>query len=177
MRSTDFEIQIPEPEDFDSREVFAFVGLALYAASVLEAELINLAVGLRAGLQKRKLYREELEGWFGEHEAMTFGTLAKAIRKLTSLDDTTEHLVSKALKSRNRLVHAYFRDHAESFMSLSGRRQMLEELRTDIELYRDADRALTKIGGPLWRTLGLTDQFFDAEYESMKARAISRDDV
>ena len=177
MPTSEDEQGIPTIAEGDAQDVYAFVGLTLYSASVLEAELINLAVGLRASLKADGHYRDELEAWFDQHEAMTFGALLAVIRRLTTVSVETEETVSQALKTRNRFVHSFFRDHAEDFLSQPGRRGMIEKLRQHAILFRKADRILSQETSRIWKSLGLTDETIEREMALLKDRASARDAV
>jgi hypothetical protein len=104
----DSEFEIPDAVSDEPQEVFAFVGLALYAASVLEAELINLAVGLRANSKNEQIYQEEVDEWFSENEARTFGSLANSIRKMTTLNSETEDLVFARVEGAEQVCSCVF---------------------------------------------------------------------
>lgn len=168
-------IDIPESESDDPWEVFAFAGLALYAAQVLEAELVNIVVGLLAGGKTSQVFREDVEEWFTSRKAKTFGGLASEIRKVTSLPQSTEDLITRALLARNRLAHDFFGEHSENFLSLVGRREIVRDLRAMAALFRDADAAGEAISGPLWSKLGVTRESAAKELSVMQARARDRD--
>ena len=65
---------IPVPDLDDPKELYAFAGLALYQANLLEASLINLAVVLQLDRVK-VITREFFEATFDNVEAKTLGKL------------------------------------------------------------------------------------------------------
>ncbi|RBH35886.1 hypothetical protein C3F00_045175, partial [Pseudomonas sp. MWU13-2860] len=117
--------EIPEPDFDDPKEVYAFFGLAIYNANLLEASLINLAVVLNLDRVK-VITRDVFEATFGEMEAKTLGQLLKATRKLVSLPVELEPVLDEALSKRNFLAHSFFRVNAEEFTHEPGKRDMIE---------------------------------------------------
>src|SRR5258706_5380792 len=104
---------IPEPDDDDPKEVFAFFGLASYAAQVLEAELTNLLVAthLREEIPATSDAVEEL---FSEHFTYTLGKLLKLARARVVLPQSTEALITEALPASNLFIHRFFDDHSQN---------------------------------------------------------------
>lgn len=157
-------LEIPEPDFDDPKEVYAFFGLAMYKANLLEASLINLAVVLN--LDKVKVITQDIfKATFGEMEAKTLGQLLKATRKLVSLPAELEPVLDEALTKRNFLAHHFFRVNAEEFIHESGKRKMIKELSSMIMQFQHADELLTPVYMSLWIKYGVTEEFIEAELE------------
>ena len=78
----------PEPDLDDPKEVYAFAGLALYEANLLESSLINLTTVLqleRVSAITRQVFDSVYEGF----ESKTLGQLLRAARGLTELQTST----------------------------------------------------------------------------------------
>ena len=164
---------IPEPEFDDPKEVYAFFGLAMYSANLLEASLINLAVALK--LNKSKVIsREVFEASFGEMESKTLGQLLKATQKLAPIPSELESVLESSLVKRNFLAHGFFRVNAEEFIHEAGQRAMIKELSSMIELFRQADDLLTPVYMALWKKYGVTEVFIQQELEGSYAQAEKR---
>jgi hypothetical protein len=164
---------IPEPDFDDPKEVYAFFGLAMYNANLLEASLINLAVALN--LDKSKVItREVFEATFGEMEAKTLGQLLKATQKLAAIPPELEPVLKSALETRNFLAHGFFRSNAEEFIHEGGKRIMIKELSSMIELFRQADELLTPVYMALWEKYGVNEEFIQQEMERAYAEAEKR---
>ena len=161
--------EIPQPEDYDPKEVYAFFGLASYCAQVLEQGLINMAVAFHlAGTTT--LTRELIEQLFETMSAKTFGQLLREARNLVGMPEDLDTRLRKALRKRNRLVHNFFVAHSENFLSQAGRRLMITELREMIGLFSSTDKALDRVYLPLWGRLGITEERIEAELGVIKAR-------
>jgi hypothetical protein len=58
----------------------------------------------------------------------TFGNLLKRIRKMATISEETERIVTEALKKRNYLVHEFFKAHNSAIFSEEGRKAMNADL-------------------------------------------------
>lgn len=164
---------IPAPNFDDPKEVYAFFGLAMYNANLLEASLINLAVALN--LDKSTVITQELfKAVFGEMEAKTLGQLLKATQKLAAIPNELEPVLKRALDERNFLAHGFFRANAEEIIHEGGRVEMIKKLSSMIELFRQADVLLTPVYMALWEKYGVTEKFIQEELERAYAEAEMR---
>ena len=150
----------PEPDYDDPKEVYAFFGLAMYNANLIEASLINLAVVLH--LEKVNAITQEIfDAKFITMESKTLGQLLKATRTLISVPENTEELLNLTLSKRNHLAHNFFREHAETILHPKGRRQIIDELHSMIELFINVDELITPIYLSLWDKYGVTESFIE----------------
>lgn len=158
---------IPLASSDDDKEVYAFAGLALYAANLVEASLINLAVGLRLD-KVQGITREVFESTFSGMERKTLGSLLAAARAHRPFDADTDVVLESALTKRNELVHAFFREHGADLTHRRGRAHLIEALREMIALFQRADRLLTPIYEDLWVKFGITPEFVERELAEMR---------
>ena len=161
-------LEIPTPDLDDPKEIYAFAGLALYQANLLEASLINLAVVLqldRVGAITRQLFEKSFETL----ETKTLGQLLRATRSLTSVPDELDVLLDKALKRRNFLIHDFFRIYAADMTHSAGIRMMIEELNSIIRVHQQADEGVTQIYELLWKKYGVDEDFVDCELAEMRS--------
>ena len=166
--------EIPEIDNCCDKEPFAFFGLAAYYAQVLEEAALNLAVVLQ--LPEVDLISQELfESLYESLGRRTFGQLLKAARSSLDLSDDDADFLGKTLELRNMLVHRYFRERAEDFISETGRREMMTELRSILSEFTKADEILTSLYLPLWEQYGVSEAFVQTEFERMVAEAEHRD--
>ena len=176
---------VTEPEDDEgreAREVYAWAGLALYSAQCLEHEIVN-TLGLvkivpifRA---KRPMTRDEITQYQAEVDHIwdeefqkTLGILVSSlngsgIKIPASLDSD----LRESLRLRNRLVHRYFRERAETWFSSGERRSIAEELRAMQEQFVKTDGALHQITSKLRNAVGMTDDKIHLIVELTKAGA------
>jgi hypothetical protein len=165
--------EIPSPDFDDPKEVYAFFGLAMYNANLVESSLINLAVALNLN-QAKAITQEVFEAAFGEMEAKTLGQLLKATRRFAAIPPEMEPVLLEALDKRNFLAHGFFRANAEEIIHDSGKRAMITELSSMIELFMRADALLTPVYMSLWEKYGVTEEFIQSELERAYAEAEKR---
>lgn len=166
--------QIPQPENFDAKEVYAFFGLGAFYAQVLEQGLINLATILHTrGLTR--VTREAIEKAFDRFGFFTLGSLIEDVRKKIEVPLTFESDLKLALKNRNYLTHRFFSFHDIDFTCHSGRKIMIEELREITKCFQLVDDAVEAINLPLWKKIGVTREMIEAELEKMDNEARNRD--
>jgi hypothetical protein len=75
-----------------------------------------------------------------------------------------------ALKHRKFLAHAFFRDRAEAFLTLAGRKSMVAELHRYVRAFQMADHELEDIMFQSGDKFGLTTEAVQDRYEEMLKR-------
>lgn len=166
--------EIPEIDNCCDKEPFAFFGLTVYYAQVLEEAALNLAVVLR--LPEVNLVSQEL--FLDLYDSLgrrTFGRLLKVAKSELSLSEEDADFLSKTLELRNMLVHRYFRERAEDSISEVGRQEMKKELQSILSEFKKADEILTKLYLPLWEKYGVNEEFVQNEFAQMLEAAERRD--
>jgi hypothetical protein len=162
---SDSSFEIPEPDDYSIKEVYAFFGLASYYAQVLEKSITIMVVAFRCkGL---RITRSEFDALYAESNKKTFGQLLIRARKFISISDDTDSLLDEALLKRNWLMHHYFADRAVQFEMESGRRQMISELQSLIRIFAEADHAIDPIYHPVLEEFGVTEERVKQLIENM----------
>lgn len=159
---------IPVPDLDDPKELYAFAGLALYQANLLEASLINLAVVLQLDRVKA-ITREFFESTFNNVEAKTLGQLLRATRSLTTFSVEVDAVLAAALDKRNYLAHNFFREHANDLIHDSGVSSMITELASMMTLFQQADELVTPLYLSLWQKYGVDEATIEAELAAAKA--------
>jgi len=155
-------LEVPTPEFDDPKEIYAFFGLAVYVANLLESSFINWTVALRLGTISGAT-RHDFDTAFGHFESRTLGQLLKATHLLAAVPAGIDAVLNKSLSSRNRLVHHFFREHAANAMHPAGQRVMIAELISMIELFNHADALVTPIYQSLWKRFGVDDDMIELE--------------
>lgn len=166
--------EIPEIDHCCDKEPFAFFGLTAYYAQVLEEATLNLAVALR--LPELNLISQEL--FLELYDSLgrrTFGQLLKVAKSELSLSEEDADFLSTTLELRNMLVHRYFRERAEDFISEVGRQEMKKELQSILLEFKRADEILTGLYLPLWEEYGVNEEFVQNEFAQMVEAAERRD--
>lgn len=158
-----------DDENEQIKEVYARFGLAVYFAQVLEHGIVNALLVASLIPSRRHLapsiqdWAAEVDSFTGRHFEDTMGRLIKSLRSVTTLSVDLEDLLRVALSKRNWLVHDYFRERAEEFISNTGRQVMLKEIEECSELFQAADDSLDSIVRPLRSSQGITDEWIERE--------------
>jgi len=121
-------------------EVYAKFGEAAEAAQLLETEIGNVLLSAaieRHGLQKtqdKALAKKILN----DVDAKTLGQLVLALKSVRKPNEALEGLLTIALSERNRLNHAFYRQHNLRKTSAEGRMLMLADLQVIHDRILDA---------------------------------------
>lgn len=156
------------PESWQTREVYATFGLAIYFAQVLEHGIVNLIVwsGVIDGTYHTY---EETEAANVELFRKTMGAMKKElINRRADLAHLDEDLV-RALRLRNFLAHNYFRERSSAFVNEHGRDQMLDELRNAIAIFQEVDAKISDLTLELLKTKGVHERMPEMLEEVKKA--------
>lgn len=160
--------QVDEGEHI--KEVYARFGLAVYYAQVLEHGLANALLILDLIPNRRHLaisreqWGADVDAFMDQNFAATMGRLVRELRRVTDVPPDVEAQLKKALEDRNWLVHSYFRDRSDEFMSYRGRERMLQEIDEFRNRLVAADRRLEEITAPVRQRAGITDELLEREY-------------
>lgn len=165
--------QIPEPDHDDPKEVYAFYGLAMYTAQLLEYSMLNLSAGLFM-TKAPVITRQVFDAAFMDLDRKTLGELLKAARGLMSIPTDIDVVLVDALEKRNYLVHHFFRTHAEIFPHEQGRRQMLTELQSLTSAFQRADELATPLYTAVWKHFGVDEGWIARELEASRSEIEQR---
>lgn len=165
---------LPEPENFKAKEVYAFFGLCSYFAQILEQGLINLVVSLQIS-NLTQLTQSDIDNLFSKTGKRTLGQLIKDVNQQIKISDDLEYKLSTAVNNRNYIVHKFFTTHDIDFLSESGRSKMIVELKDITSMFQQVDYELEFITHSLYRKLGLTEEMIKNELEIMKKEAKNQD--
>ncbi|MBT3362192.1 MAG: hypothetical protein HN929_06080 [Chloroflexi bacterium] len=167
--------QIPEPDESDDKEVFAFFGLCSYWIQILEQGLVNLYVSLKIR-NLTHLTHEEIDALFDRARGKTLGRLISDVRVHIDVPTGLEAALANALKDRNFVTHHFFIIHDIDIISKRRRVKMIDELRQIVGRLQTVDNELELITHPLWERIGLTADMFQAELAEMEAEARKLDE-
>ncbi|WP_375399950.1 hypothetical protein [uncultured Amnibacterium sp.] len=134
-----------DDEDYQVREVYAQFGLTVYKAQVLEKGIVTtttFAEAVITGERDPDRFAELYDTLWEANYALTLGPLLKKFRRLVENDPKLAAELNAALKARNRLAHTFFWEHAEDFMSVPGREDMLSELLLLLDRFDDLDKRI-----------------------------------
>ncbi|MCU1428671.1 MAG: hypothetical protein JWL83_2671 [Actinomycetia bacterium] len=129
-------------EDEQVREVYAWAGLALYYAQVVEHGLVNLVFFARLTDPTLPEEFKSADEFFEAQFRRVMGQTVRAVRKHVDVDDSLDSRLAEALRLRNFIAHEFFRERIELFMYQEGRRLMLAELGQTVRHLKDLDEEL-----------------------------------
>jgi hypothetical protein len=161
-------------ESDQARDTYAYYGLTMYTAQVFEHEVVNLLVLARIVRAQENAERILSDPWERRFRD-TLGELFKRLKPFLAHDQQLLNDVAEAVRIRNRLAHAYWREHAEDAVSVTGRAEMIAELIKIKDLFTDLDERLTRVAQPFRESLGITDDKIQEQFDAMKARVAERD--
>lgn len=159
-------------EDEHVKTVYAHFGLAVYLGQVLEHGIVNALLIVDLAPRAKEVATKDTWGhvvdvFFADRFRETLGRLIRRLNQFSVVSPNLESKMEEALNERNRLVHHFFRDHAESFMTDAGRNCMISELESSRELFEKADAALEEVIRPIRTRYGYTDERLDEAYRDM----------
>lgn len=102
-------------EDEHYKEVFAYFGLAMFTAQVLEHAIVNALVisdlipNRRDKAASRESWSVEVDQFMESHFESTMARLIKAFRKMATVSENLEKKLGQSLQMRDFLAHRYFR--------------------------------------------------------------------
>lgn len=150
--------EIPQPDNDDPKEVYAFFGLTYYQAAVLEHGVLNLAVAMLAK-NAPGITVGDVDKLYDSFDKKTFGPIIKAATKSKcKIPDDLEADLSVALDQRNYLAHRFFIVHDIDFMIPAGRRKMIDELIEILKHLQSVDKRMDKLWMTAWESFGITKE-------------------
>ncbi|HWQ19990.1 MAG TPA: hypothetical protein VN455_09460 [Methanotrichaceae archaeon] len=166
-------VEIPEPDDYGPKEVYAFFGLASYYAQILEIGILTMVVAFRC--KELHITRGEFDALYAEYNKKTLGQLLMRARKSISIPNDIDTLLGEALLRRNWLIHHYFADRSAQFNTEIGRQQMLSELQSIIRVFGEADHAIEPIYTPVLEEFGVNEERVKKIIEEMIQEHLSKE--
>jgi hypothetical protein len=159
-----------EDQEPDPKTTFAHFGLAYYRASVLEHEIVNILAMSRLVDARQDAEQLLSDPWDDKFKA-TMGALVKQLETYTHADSELAADLVEALRLRNHLAHAFWRDRAEDFLTEDGRTRMIAYLIKARRHFQDVDQRLTAtIGTAALQQWGVTPEVVDAWYHDTLRR-------
>ena len=150
-------IEEMDDESWQTREVYAKYGLAMYFAQCLETGLVNLLVALKLK-DRDKITISDIDSLIGINYEKTLGKLIYSLKEAMKISEDIETDLKELLDIRNYLAHRYFRVKAIDFMKKDGRQHMLSELECFISKLEGGDKKIESITAVIAEQYGITDE-------------------
>lgn len=119
------DTQIPESEQ--SKELFAYFGLAVYYCQALEQQLTNLLLLTKLSRGKTPTDAEIAE-LYQRKLSNSLGQLIKEIQHHFPFSEEETSQLQAVWKERNHIVHDYFKERIQETFTPAGRAHMIREL-------------------------------------------------
>ncbi|GAB6989012.1 hypothetical protein JCM16418A_10620 [Paenibacillus pini] len=130
-------MQTNTPGSEQSRELFAYFGLAVYYSQALEQQLANLLLLIKLSQGKVPL-GEDVTEHYQRKLSNSLGQLVQEIKHYFPFTEEETLQLKEVWKQRNYIVHDYFKERIQETFSPEGRAAMIHELST----FRDQAQAL-----------------------------------
>lgn len=137
----------------------------MYQAQVLEHGMVNAVIVARMLPTMRE--HPDRSSWevafdraYDAELAKTFGNMLRALESVGLSCDLLTRLRTAKVE-RDRLAHRFFREHAENFLSRSGRTCMIAECEEAIESFGALDAELEELTRPRREQHGITAEWLD----------------
>jgi hypothetical protein len=169
-----YEEELHQPldrEDWETREVYAKFGVAVYFCQVVETGIGTYLALLRRMKSGKTMTPEQVDELMVEVFGNRFGQNIKEIRDLLGnegkwiLDDD----MRQALDLRNRLVHHWMRERVLELGTSENREALIEELGDAIKELEEADRVLTERTKRLMEKAGVSLEAVQQDLERLES--------
>ncbi len=161
------------------KEVFARFGLASYHAQCFEHGVVNLLLTAELLAASKIVTRQDeweklVDDILDSSFDLTLGNIIRRLKERISLDRRTVQIIEDAKDRRDWLAHRFFREHAEDFMTSSGRLRMLDAVEEHGTRIHEAMEIVDLIEGATAKHLGDTperrQEFYRRYREEITAR-------
>ncbi|MFY0690281.1 MAG: hypothetical protein JXQ90_24160 [Cyclobacteriaceae bacterium] len=155
-------IFLESDDEEQTKQVYAYFGLAIYFAQVLEQHAINMIVIRKIFKQKLTSQTAINELWDNyEGSKKTFGGLVNEINQLYELSDDHKIKLNQFRDKRNFIAHDYFKFNVDIFYNEKGKIRMVQDFIGFREEAQEMDSILTNYFEKYKEILGLTKDRID----------------
>lgn len=161
-------------ENEHSKEGYAYFGLAVYYAQVLEHQLVNMIVLLKK-TQGLIPTASDYDALYDRKLSNTMGQLINEIKQLYQLKSGEIEELKEILRLRNYIVHDYFKERIPLTFSCNGRVKIIDELKAFVERVQNMDAKLVSYSNMLLVDVGITPEMLDREVEKLREQEKSKE--
>lgn len=157
-------------ENDQCREVYAWAGLALYHAQVVEHGIINVILLARVSEPAFRNLYPTADDFYDAHFRQMLGRLISGLRGSLDTSDI-DQLLADARERRNFVVHGFFRERIDLLLTEAGRQLMVNELADAVRAFRDLDARLEELTRTFGAKYGITEATIREELRKFEERA------
>ncbi|WP_432522802.1 hypothetical protein [Kineococcus sp. SYSU DK006] len=151
--------------------MFAFYGLAMYQAQVLEHEIVNLLTVVR--MSRRDITSaDDFDAAMNSRFKDRLSELVRRVKQHVN-DDGVSAELSRAVEVRNDLAHNFWRRNADNFMTRRGQLDMIQDLQERTSTFIDLDAELTKVTMRFGADMNITPERVQQQLETLRSRCRS----
>lgn len=169
MNDINFTFSVKD-DDEQHKEVYAYFGLAVYNAQVLEHQLINMLILMKVA-NKEKVSIAEIDNLFDRYFLKTMGQLFHELVKTYTLSENEKIELREVLRSRNYIVHDYFKEKIWLIVTQKGRESIIKELISFNNGLKKMDKRLVELATRYYKKVGITEEIINREFEKLKYKA------
>lgn len=159
--------------EWEQREIYAHLGLAVYFCQVVETALVNYLVLLHRATTRRGMAEAEVDELFVELFGQTLGRNVSNVKRILGEhgDWVLADRMADILKLRNELVHHWMRTRLLQQGTSEKRLAMIAELEVAIAKLQEADRALHERTEAMLAKSDMPDGLVQAELQRLMGLA------
>lgn len=168
-------LPLPVPDYDDPKDLYAFCGLAVYYAQLIEHRLLYLAAVVHqtaGGL----ITQQECGDICASLNRHTLGPLLRATCCVVAMPENIRGVLSDVLQKRRYLSERFFKVHVEDSWSTAGRRNMIEELQEMITLFKQADQQIERLSLAVRNRFNVNEAWVEKELEILRS-GVAGDDA
>lgn len=155
-----------DSEGFNTREVYAYYGVAMFMCQCIERGLASMMCAVfppKDRISSREMYDDLLSSHFEK----TLGQLINKLRKHVNVPEEMIVTLSKVLNIRNNLAHNYFFEKARIFMRDEGKLEMAKELQETIVFLESVDKQMNVLVEDWLKERGASVDYLKEETEKL----------
>lgn len=137
-----------------SKELFAYFGLAVYYSQALEQQLANLLMLIKLS-QGNVPSEEDFTQLYQRKLSSSLGQLVREIQHYFPFSEEETVQLKEVWKQRNYIVHDYFKERIHETFSPAGRSRMIRELTAFKEQAQALEQKLQGYSREMYVKLGL----------------------
>lgn len=168
----EIELFLNADDEEQTKQVYAYFGLAVYFAQVLEQHAINM-IALKLMIEHKITESDEIDKLWNKYEGSkkTFGALINEINQLYKISDNHKAQLKEFLNKRNFIAHDYFKFNVDIFYNENGKFRMVKDFIAFREQAKEIDGILTTYFEEYQKIAGITPERLEKLSAELKVKS------